>query len=309
MLRASMRRLAAIPFLLALVLTACGDSDESTAGPDRVTVVATTTQAADLVRSVGGDRVEVERLLDPNTDPHDYEVRPGDVKRLTDAGVAIRSGGEVDEWLGEAIEASGTDAPVVDLADAVGRGEADPHWWQDPRNARLAVEAIERALTRVDPAGAEAFKANAAAYVSKLERLDAAIAACWEGVAPAQRKLVTTHDALGSYADRYGLEVVGTVIPSRSTQGQPSAGETAELVETIRAQGVKAIFAESSVDPKVEAAIAREAGAKVGKALWADSLGPAGSDGATYLDSLASNTRGMVDGLTGGAVRCRLPAG
>ena len=115
---------------------------------------------------------------------------------------------------------------------------------------------------------------------------------------------MTTHDALGYYARRYGIEVIGTVIPSLSTEGQPSAGDTAELIDTIRATGVKAIFAESSVNPKVEAAIARETGAKVGAALWADTLGPAGSDGATYIGSIESNTKALVDGFTGGAASC-----
>jgi zinc/manganese transport system substrate-binding protein/manganese/iron transport system substrate-binding protein len=101
--------------------------------------------------------------------------------------------------------------------------------------------------------------------------------------------------------------VIGTVIPSLSTAGQPSAGDTAKLVSTIRDTGVKAIFAESSVNPKVEAAIARETGAKVGKPLWADTLGPEGSDGATYMRSIASNTAAMVDGFTGGAASCSLP--
>ena len=96
------------------------------------------------------------------------------------------------------------------------------------------------------------------------------------------------------------------MIPSLSTEGQPSAGDTAKLVQTIEDTGVKAIFAESSVNPKVEAAIARETGAKVGKALWADTLGPDGSDGATYLQSIAANTRALVDGFSGGSVRCSL---
>jgi hypothetical protein len=116
------------------------------------------------------------------------------------------------------------------------------------------------------------------------------------------------HDALGYYANRYGLEVIGTVIPSLSTAGQPSAGETAELTEVIEHEKVRAIFTESSVNAKVEQAIARETGADIGRALWADSLGTPGSDGETYLKSLASNTRSLVDGLTGGAVSCTLPA-
>jgi zinc/manganese transport system substrate-binding protein/manganese/iron transport system substrate-binding protein len=101
---------------------------------------------------------------------------------------------------------------------------------------------------------------------------------------------------------------VGTVIPSLSTRGQPSAGELAELVETIRRERVRTVFAESSVNSKVERAIADEAGAQVGRPLWADTLGPKGSDGATYLRSIASNTQAMVSGVTGGAKRCKLPA-
>jgi zinc/manganese transport system substrate-binding protein/manganese/iron transport system substrate-binding protein len=119
-----------------------------------------------------------------------------------------------------------------------------------------------------------------------------------------ERKLVTTHDALGYYADRYGIEVIGTVIPSLSTRGQPSAGEVAALARTIRDQDVKAIFAESSVNAKVEQAIARETGAVVGRPLWADTLGPPGSSGATYVDSIAANTRALVEGFTGGRATC-----
>ena len=116
---------------------------------------------------------------------------------------------------------------------------------------------------------------------------------------------MTTHDSLAYYARRYGIRVVGAVIPSRSTVAQPSAGEIAALVETIRSEGVKAIFAESSVNPDVEEAIARESGARIGRALWADSLGPADSDGATYVDSIASNTAALVEGFSGGAIACR----
>ena len=121
----------------------------------------------------------------------------------------------------------------------------------------------------------------------------------------ADRTLVTTHDSLGYFARRYGIRVVGAVIPSRSTAAQPSAGEIAELVQTIRRERVKAVFAESSVKPDVEEALAREAGARVGRALWADTLGPKGSDGETYIDSIASNTAALVDGFTSGRTACR----
>jgi ABC-type Zn uptake system ZnuABC Zn-binding protein ZnuA len=304
-----MRRLA-VTLALLLVVAGCGDDDSGGSGAG-VSAVATTTQVADLVRNVGGDRVDVDGILPPNADPHDYEPRPSDAAALADADVVFRSGGDLDGWLDELIDSAGGDAGEVTLMDSVetieGDHGVDPHWWQDPRNAILAVAAIRDALIRADPGGRDGYERRAAAYTRRLRALDARIAGCIARVPAAERKLVTTHDALGYYARRYGLEVIGTVIPSLSTQGQASPGELAELAQTIRDEKVKVVFAESSVNSKVERAIADEAGARVGRALWADTLGPEGSDGATYLQSIAANTEAMVDGVTGGAVGCEVP--
>ena len=288
---------------LLLVLAACGE--DTAGGNDRLNVVATTGQAADFAREVGGARVDVTGLLPPNADPHEFEIRPDDVKELSDAKLVVRSGGDLDDWLEDAIDSSGADARVLTLADHVELDGDDPHWWQDPRNAIAAVAAVRDALVEADPAGADAYRRNARAYTERLERLDAAVKACVDKVPAADRTLVTTHDALGYYARRYGIRVVGAVIPSRSTAAQPSAGEISRLVETIRRERVKAVFAESSVRPDVEEAIARESGARIGHALWADTLGPRGSDGATYVDSIASNTAALVEGFSGGAISCR----
>jgi len=285
-----------VPLLLAAacaaLLAGCGDDG-------RPTVVATTTQAADLARGVAGDRAAVRGVLAPNSDPHDYEVRPGDVKALARATLVVRSGGDLDGWLGGAIDSAGADAPVLDLLERVGPGEDDPHWWQDPIRAEAAVTAIGAALAKADPAGRRVYEANTERMVDRLQALDAGVRRCIDRIPAAERTLVTTHDALGYYARRYGLRVVGTVIPSLSTQAQASAGDLAELVDTIRRERVKAIFAESSVNASVEDAIAQETGARVGRPLWADSLGPKGSSGATYEDSIRANTAAIVEGLTG----------
>jgi ABC-type Zn uptake system ZnuABC Zn-binding protein ZnuA len=300
-------RLCLLLGLLCAPLAACGGGagEAAAGGGERIEVVATTGQAADFARAVGGRRVEVDGLLAPNADPHAFELRPHDLRELGDARLVVRSGGDLDEWLDGAIDSSGTDAAVVTLADHVALEHDDPHWWQDPRNAIRAVAAVRDALVSVDPPGAAAYRSAAAAYTRRLERLDRGVAACIAKVPEGQRALVTTHDALGYYADRYGIRVVGAVIPSRSTVAQPSAGETARLVDTIRREGVGAVFAEESVNADVEEAIAREAGARVGRALWADTLGPRGSGGETYVDSIASNTAALVEGFTGGAVTCR----
>jgi len=288
--------------LAALVAIGCGDDSE--ASGDLTVVVATTTQGADLARQVGGDRVNVEGMLRPGGDPHDYEPRPSDVQAVAGAAVVFRSGGEVDEWLSDVIDNAGGDAEVVTLIDSVTRLDDDPHWWQDPRNSVRAVEAIRAQLSKADPAGRAAYARNAARTIRRLRRLDRRIAGCVERVPPAKRKIVTTHDALGYFARRYGIEVVGAVIPSLSTQAQASAGDVQRLVEQIRSERVEAVFPESSVSPDIERAIAREAGARIGESLYADSLGPKGSPGETYAGALAADAAALVSGMSGGRVNC-----
>src|SRR4051812_33273283 len=246
---------------------------------------------------------QVTSLLSPNTDPHEYEVRPDDVKALASADIVLRSGGEVDAWLDGALDAAGVDEQdVVNVGADVGLEGEDPHWWQDPLRAEKAASAIGAAFARAGlPDGS-------AAYIGRLQRLDRGVRACMDRVPAPDRKLVTSHDALGYFAGRYGITVIGAVIPALSTAAQPSAGDVADLVARIRSEGVKTIFAESSVNPKVEAAIARETGAKIGAALWADSLGPKGSSGETYIGSIEANTRALVQGFTGGAVDCPVDA-
>jgi len=288
--------------VVAFVAVACGDES----GSGGRTVVATTTQVADLVRQVGGGRVSVDGMLRPGGDPHDYEPRPSDVAAVAKADLVFRSGGEVDDWLGDVIDNAGGSAEVVSLIDSVDRIDDDPHWWQDPRNAERAVETIRARLAKLDPAGRATYRRNAARLERRLRALDAGIESCVARVPARSRKIVTTHDALGYFARRYGIEVVGAVIPSLSTQAQASAGDVQRLVDQIRREHVEAIFPESSVNPDIERAIAREAGATIGDKLYADSLGPPGSAGPTYLGALAADADALVRGMSGGRVSCRL---
>jgi zinc/manganese transport system substrate-binding protein len=300
--------LATLALLLVAVAgtAACG-SDSGSDGD--VSAVATTTEVADLVRNVGGERVDVHGLLSPGADPHGYEPRPSDASSIVDAAVVFKSGGEVDEWLEELVDNAGGDTEVINLIDSVRTievdGETDPHWWQDPRNAVLAVAAIRDALSKADPDGRRVYERNAAAYSRELRRLDEEIAACIGKVPAAQRKLVTTHDSLGYFARRYGIEVVGSVIPSLSTQAQPSAGDIADLVDQVREEGVEAVFPEAETSERLEQALAREAGARVGDSLWADTLGGEGSGAATYADALSANATALAAGMSAGAVSCR----
>jgi len=307
------RLIAALATTLAAgTIAACGDggwgdSSNTGAGP---TVVAATTQVGDMARAVAGRRARVEQILEANSDPHEYEPRPADIRALADAGVVLRSGGDLDDWLGDVLENAGGDARTVTLIDAVrtrrADGEVDPHWWQDPRNGILAVRAIRDALIAADPAGRATYDARAASYVQRLQRLDREIATCFARIPEGERKVVTDHDSLGYYADRYAITIVGTVIPALSTQAQASAADVAQLARTIRAEGVTTVFTENSGNRKLAEAIARDSGAKLGADLYADSLGTDGSPGATYVGSLQANTHALIGGLGDGQQRCSL---
>jgi ABC-type Zn uptake system ZnuABC Zn-binding protein ZnuA len=298
-------RVALAAALLAAALLAGCTSDEDSGG--KLRVVATTTQVADMVRHVAGDRAQVTQILEPGSDPHEYEPRPSDALALAHAGVVFRSGGDVDAWLTGLLDQAGGHARGVDLIDSVHRLGDDPHWWQDVSNGERAVGAIRDALARADPKNAATYRRNAGTYAAQLGHLDGGIAACTHRLPPARRKLVTSHDSLGYYARRYGFTIVGAAIPSLSSQAQPSAAATQRLVDQIRTQDVPAIFPESALNPKLERAIAADAHARVAPALWADALGPPGSSGATYAGALAANTETIVGALGEGSVKCPLP--
>jgi ABC-type Zn uptake system ZnuABC Zn-binding protein ZnuA len=182
----------------------------------------------------------------------------------------------------------------------------DPHWWHNPRNAEAAVTEIEQQLSAAEPKDSGVFRRNAAAYLNKLRALDQGIQRCMDQIPASDRKLVTDHDAFGYFAKRYGITVVGAVIPSQTTQAQPSAKDVSDLTKLIEQQGVKAIFPESSINPKLAKAIASQTGASANYTLYGDTLGPADSSGATYLKMEQANANAMARGFTGGKSGCQL---
>jgi zinc/manganese transport system substrate-binding protein len=315
---ASARRVAALSaatIALALLALGCGEAGQG-AG-DRLQVVATTTQIGDWVREVGGSAVSVDQVLKPNTDPHEYEPRPSDVEAAAAAKLVFANGDGLDQWIDQIVSGSGSGAEVVDLGAAVpvrlpgetSGAEAsrfDPHWWHDPRNAEAAVREIARRLAAADPSHRRLFERNAGSYLARLRRLDRGIAACMKEVPVTRRKLVTDHDAFGYFAHRYGIEVVGAVIPSQTTQAEPSAKDLAALAKVIEEEKVTAVFPESSLSPKLAEAIANQTGASADHTLYGDTLGPAGSAGATYIGMEEANADAMVRGFTDGRRGCRL---
>jgi len=313
-----------VALLVAAVLAGCAGTQSG--GGDTVAVVATTTEVGDFVRAVGGDAVTVHQILQPNSDPHDYEPRPADAETAAGAAVVVESGDGLDEWMRELVDQAGGDPAVLTIApdhtpqrvptgagdhdDGAGHEHAgaglDPHWWHDPRNARAAVAAIRDTLAEADPAARATFAANARRYLAKLRALDAGIARCMAQVPAGERTLVTSHDAFTHFARRYDITVVGALFPAQSAQAQPSAGEVARLATQVRREHVRAVFPESSINPKLARVLARETGARADLTLYGDSLGPRGSSGDSYLKMERANADAMVRGFTGGGAGCAI---
>ncbi len=273
----------------------------------KVKVVTTTTQVTALAKVVGGDKIDLRGILQANVDPHEYEPTPDDVKAFANAQVIFINGVGLEKWLDKTIQNSGAKALIVDTSKGVpirqgkddsGKTEDDPHIWHSAANAIIMLNNIRDGLSQLDPANAETYKANAAAYEKTLTDLDAYIKNQIAAIPPAKRKIVSNHDAFGYYFERYGLTFVGSVIPSMDTNFQPSAKELTALVKAIKAEQVKVIFVESSINPQLAQQIAKEAGVKVvAGALYGDTLGPPGSGADTLDGMLKANTDLIVVNL------------
>jgi zinc/manganese transport system substrate-binding protein/manganese/iron transport system substrate-binding protein len=294
----------------AMASGACSASTSApgTAAPRILRVVTTTTQITDFTANIGGADVKVYAVLKANVDPHDYEPTPGDLDAIARADVIVKNGVGLERWFEDTITSASPKGTIVDASAGVtirgGNGsgdekEGDPHMWHNPQDAKIMVANIARALEAADPAAATTFEKNLSDYSSKLDTLDADVKARIDTLA--NKLLVTNHDAFGYYVDRYGLEFVGSVIPSFDSQAELSPQDINNLVTKIKAQGVKAVFSESSLPPKTAEAIGKEAGVNVvagENALFGDTLGPPGSDGDTYLKMMEHNTNVIVANLS-----------
>ncbi len=306
-----MCRLDALPRLvlfagMIVFATACAPTSTPavTAGT-KIKVVATTTQVTALAQVVGGDQIALTGIMKAGIDPHEYEPTPQDVRAVADAQLILENGVGLESWLNKLIQNSGTHASVIDASKGVPirKGDAqeplgDPHIWHSIPNAIIMLNNIRDSLAQIDPAHAAVYQANAAAYQQTLNNLDQYIMEQIASIPAPNRKLVTNHDTLGYYADRYGLTFVGSIIPSMDTSYQPSAKELANLIQAIKAQHVKAVFTEASVNPALARQIAQDAGVKVvGGALYGDTLGPPGSGADTLDGMLKINTDIIVSNL------------
>ena len=286
-------------------------------------VLATTSILGDVVGQIGGAAISLTTLIPAGVDPHAFQPTPRDARLLADADVIFINGFGLEEFMADLIEQAGGDAVVVSASLGITPLEApgelgeeqsehegegapagtdiqqhavDPHTWFDPNNVIHWTENIQAALVAADPERAQEYAANAAAYQSQLHALDSEIRESVQRLPQERRVLVTDHEELGYFAEEYGFEIIGAVIPSASSLAEPSARELASLFDAIRAKGVSAIFVTSVANPAVAQRLAEDAGVRLvtlhGHSLT-DEQGPAPG----YLELMRYNVRAIVEAL------------
>jgi zinc/manganese transport system substrate-binding protein len=266
---------------------------------EKIDVVTSFSILGDFARNVGGDRVDVTTLVGPNSDVHVYTPAPADAKKIADAKLVIINGLGLEGWLPRLVQSSGGNAAIVTATSGIAPrklgSDADPHAWQSVVNAKIYVANIRDALIAADQAGAAAYRANADAYLAKLDALDREVRDAVAQIAQARRKVISTHDAFGYFAAAYGVAFIAP--QGVSTESEPSARDIAAIITQIRTAKIPAVFLENISDPRLMRRISAETGARIGGTLVSDSLTSENGEAPTYIDMVRHNIKALTSAL------------
>jgi zinc/manganese transport system substrate-binding protein len=275
----------------------------------RLKVIASFSILGDLVKNVGGDRLQVATLVGANGNAHVYAPSPADAKKVAEARLVFVNGLGFEGWLDRLVKASGTTAPIVVATKGVkpleragahdhdhDHGKADPHAWQSVANAKIYVGNIRDALIAIDPAGKAHYDASAITYLANLDTLEREVRDTIAKVPPDRRRVVTSHNAFGYFERAYGINF--TAPQGVSTETEASAKDVAAIITAIRKQKAAAVFLENVTDPRLVQQIASETGAKVGGMLYSDALTDAKGDATSYIDLIRHNLKQLANALT-----------
>ncbi|PSO19117.1 ABC transporter substrate-binding protein [Bradyrhizobium sp. MOS003] len=266
---------------------------------ERLNVVASFSILGDFVRTIGGDRVNVTTLVSPDSDVHVYTPAPSDAKRIADAKLVVVNGLGLEGWLPRLVQSSGSKATVVTASAGITPlklgAAADPHAWQSVPNAKVYATDIAKALAVAAPDDAEFFRAQAKAYLEKLETLDREVREAVARIPPDRRKVISTHDAFGYFSAEYGVRFIAPL--GVSTETEPSARDIAAIIGQIKAQKIPAVFLENISDDRLIRRIAAETGSKVGGTLISDGLTGEKGPAPTYIDMVRHNIKALTSAL------------
>ncbi len=269
------------------------------AAADRMQVVASFSILGDMVRQVTGDLASVTTIVGPDADAHVYEPSSSDAKAVAEADVIFVNGLGFETWSSTLIENAGGDAKVFVATDGVEPlrvdGEVDPHAWNALTNGMIYVQNISAGMAEVDPANAEAYRANADAYIEQLRKLHENAVAAFSALPENRRTVVTAHDAFGYLAQAYGLTFLAPV--GIDTEAEPSASDLATLIDHLKATGAGALFVENVTSPALVEQISRETGLKIGGRLYSDALSEKGGPATSYVAMFEHNLGALITAL------------
>ena len=264
-----------------------------------LTAVASFSILGDFLRQVGGDAVRVSVLVGPDGDAHVYEPTPADARKVSEAKLVFVNGLGFEGWLDRLVAAADAKSRVVVTSAGVTPrkldGGLDPHAWQDVANARRYVENIRDALKSADPERAALYEARASAYLATLADLDKEVASAIAAIPSQRRRIVSTHDAFGYFAARYGLEFIAP--QGVSTEAEPSARDIARIIDAARREKVAAVFLENISDPRLARRLAKESGVKLGGELYSDALSKPDGPAPSYVAMMRANLRALSEAL------------
>jgi zinc/manganese transport system substrate-binding protein len=293
--------LAATTGVLAALLFAATASAQ-----EKLKVVATFSILGDLVKNVGGDRVEITTLVGPGADAHVYSPAPSDAKKMADAEVVFVNGLGYEGWMSRLAKAARGNAPVVVTTRGIkerkavghdhGHGGTDAHAWQSVANAKVYVANIRDALVAADPQSKAIYEANAATYLAKLDDLDREVRIAVAAIPADRRKIITNHEAFGYFKQDYGVDFIAP--QGVSTEAEPSARDVARIITQIKKQKIPAVFLENITDARLMQRISLESGARIGGRLFSDALTDANGDAPSYIEMMRHNVRTLAAALT-----------
>ncbi len=291
-----------IGVLMALLLAACGGNEDAQGNSEKLQVVTTYSILQDMVKNVGGDKVEVHSMVKIGANPHEYEPLPEDLRKTTDAdaifynGLNLEAGNSWFEKLLGTTGKDGEDAPVFRLSEGVEpkyltskgkEGEEDPHAWLDVSNGIKYVENVRDGLIKVDPENKETYEKNAEEYISKLKDLHEDAKNSFNEIPKEKRYLITSEGAFKYFSDAYDIE--SGYIWEINAENQGSPDQIRQVVDLIKEKDIKVLFLETSIDARSMEAVSRETGVPIGGKVFTDSLGKPGGDGDTYIDMMKWN--------------------
>ncbi len=292
-----------IAVLIVIAFSLASLRSESGASFDKIVVLSTFTVISDMVREVGGDRVDAISLTKPGVEIHGYEPTPGDLVRASGADIVFDNGLNLEVWA-EKLYSALPEVPHVTLSEGIAviqieegayKDKPNPHAWMSPKQALIYVENIRSALVALSPEDEAYFNAQAQSYSDKIRALDTRLATALSALPASHRTLVTCEGAFTYLTQDYNLQELYLWAINDESQGSPQ--QIARVVDKVKANTIPTVFCESTVEPRIQQEVANASGAKLGGVLYVDSLSEAAGPAPTYIALLEHTVSTIISGL------------